>query len=483
MSGNHSNRGGVGIHGEGLVRSPGSYPQRIGEPHCRDFLRTGRCKYGDSCKYHHPPNVQSGGGVMSTNPSEPPFPIRPGEPPCQYFLKHGTCKFGQTCKFDHPPNQKANHLPEQLLPQRPGEPDCIYFLRNGRCKYGITCKYHHPVGNLRTTHIPGEVMSVPQTRYILVEPTNVVMINPNGTLSQQNYFPASPMLVSASGIGSSPMMTSSVASSYDTAVSHLGDYPSMTSWQQTQAHRRSRLNSFSSAISQEEMSQRGGRSESSSSLKPSGSFSSLPGLQAQCTPVYAPRSLKDENYEEGLSQMTSSILNIIDNENSEQQREVREERANAPSTAISPSYDSRQRSLSLSSTRSDEIGNIFSEGAIKSFQESLQPKSLLMSNQEAGGEYVNEDVKNVPRSFNVDPYEMNRNGAEHHSLMDPPKLLPHNSSSNPRGLVVGLDSDPLRVSALSSVMEESQTQHAQNWSQSSWQPSAAVPGSTFFDRV
>lgn len=164
------------------------YPQRDGEPDCRDYLRTGRCKYGESCKYHHP----IGGAKTPTDPREPPFPIRPNEPPCQYYLKHGTCKFGQTCKFHHPAHilttggtgatvymnlgninllaaqscqpcgQKCNlgndnsnsngHSNDynhnrsfvQLLPQRPGEADCIYFLRNGRCKYGATCKYHHP---------------------------------------------------------------------------------------------------------------------------------------------------------------------------------------------------------------------------------------------------------------------------------------------------------------------------------------------------
>ena len=68
---------------------------------CRDYLRTGRCKYGASCKYSHPANVQSGGGMKT--PTEPLVPVRPNEPPCQYYLKHGTCKFGQTCKFNHPP--------------------------------------------------------------------------------------------------------------------------------------------------------------------------------------------------------------------------------------------------------------------------------------------------------------------------------------------------------------------------------------------
>jgi Zinc finger C-x8-C-x5-C-x3-H type (and similar) len=71
---------------------------------CRDYLRTGRCKYGASCKYNHPSNVQSGGGMKApVNPGEPMFPLRPAEPICQYYMKHGTCKFGQACKFNHPP--------------------------------------------------------------------------------------------------------------------------------------------------------------------------------------------------------------------------------------------------------------------------------------------------------------------------------------------------------------------------------------------
>lgn len=139
---------------------------------CRDYLRTGRCKYGASCKYNHPPNVQTGGGMkMPLDPSEPLFPERPNEPVCQYYMKHGTCKFGQTCKFHHPPQSQlsasslngnavasargndSQHMQFsqngdsnlQLLPQRPDEPNCIFFLKNGRCKYGATCRYHHPL--------------------------------------------------------------------------------------------------------------------------------------------------------------------------------------------------------------------------------------------------------------------------------------------------------------------------------------------------
>eukprot|EP00980_Cylindrotheca_fusiformis_P003797 scaffold834_cov123-Cylindrotheca_fusiformis.AAC.44 len=139
---------------------------------CRDYLRTGRCKYGASCKYNHPPNVQSGGGMKGpVDPSEPMFPVRPNEPVCQYYMKHGTCKFGQACKFNHPPSPNlpsagrmngtqmmngggpktemlwnpGNESVVPMLPQRPEEPNCIYFLKNGRCKYGSTCRYHHPL--------------------------------------------------------------------------------------------------------------------------------------------------------------------------------------------------------------------------------------------------------------------------------------------------------------------------------------------------
>ncbi|KAL3941091.1 MAG: hypothetical protein SGBAC_004498 [Bacillariaceae sp.] len=135
---------------------------------CRDYLRTGRCKYGPSCKYRHPPNVQSGGGMKGpTDPNEPMFPVRPNELVCQYYMKHGTCKFGQACKFNHPPTNSLHRVASPrfnqsmvmqeesnkvskfdaaaMLPQRPQEPNCIYFLKNGRCKYGATCRYHHPL--------------------------------------------------------------------------------------------------------------------------------------------------------------------------------------------------------------------------------------------------------------------------------------------------------------------------------------------------
>lgn len=41
------------------------------------------------------------------------FPERPGQPECQFYMKTGDCKFGAVCKFHHPK--------ERLLPV----PDCL----------------------------------------------------------------------------------------------------------------------------------------------------------------------------------------------------------------------------------------------------------------------------------------------------------------------------------------------------------------------
>ena len=97
----------------------------------------------------------------------------------QYYLKTGTCKFGPTCKFHHP-REKAgiagrvqlNTLGYPLRPVRSflggqlcillflclsvcctekklalllqNEKECAYYLKTGQCKYANTCKFHHP---------------------------------------------------------------------------------------------------------------------------------------------------------------------------------------------------------------------------------------------------------------------------------------------------------------------------------------------------
>ena len=40
------------LSGSGLKEQ--IFPERPGEPECQYYLRTGDCKYGSACRYHHP---------------------------------------------------------------------------------------------------------------------------------------------------------------------------------------------------------------------------------------------------------------------------------------------------------------------------------------------------------------------------------------------------------------------------------------------
>ncbi|KAJ4955981.1 hypothetical protein NE237_012764 [Protea cynaroides] len=78
------------------------------------------------------------------------FPERPDQPECQYYLKTGECKFGAVCRFHHP-RERLIPVPNCMLsplglPVRPGEPLCIFYSRYGICKFGSNCKFDHPMG-------------------------------------------------------------------------------------------------------------------------------------------------------------------------------------------------------------------------------------------------------------------------------------------------------------------------------------------------
>lgn len=57
------------------------------------------------------------------------FPERPGQPECQYYMKTGDCKFGASCKYHHPPDwvlSQANCMLSPIgLPLRPVKASCI----------------------------------------------------------------------------------------------------------------------------------------------------------------------------------------------------------------------------------------------------------------------------------------------------------------------------------------------------------------------
>lgn len=219
------------------------------------------------------------------DPSEPMFPVRPNEPVCQYYMKHGTCKFGQACKFHHPPQSsvtaalvgggtvvmnvgRKSDVPQivvnslsgdgstngtpmmlQFLPQRPEEQDCIFFLKNGRCKYGATCRYHHPINfNHRRDDIRRQRVQIQQIPDGYLQHSNVQFISQAGNHHisyQQGASGGSHMVVSEGPVaymavdgsaGKGAYHSVSVVSSNDgycaptgAPISHNQDHTSSTS--------------------------------------------------------------------------------------------------------------------------------------------------------------------------------------------------------------------------------------------------------------
>jgi len=183
----------------------GGFPMRAGVKACNFYMRTGNCKFGATCNWNHPANVQPGMDLSGMNScgyplnpgagecalfmqtgmcqdgaacqnshpelseegdadaaaalaalggEEAQHPSRPGQPTCGFYMKTGTCKFGPMCRFDHPAGAGGSGAPAAAAgdaqlnssgyPLRPGSTPCAFYMKTGQCKFGLTCKNDHP---------------------------------------------------------------------------------------------------------------------------------------------------------------------------------------------------------------------------------------------------------------------------------------------------------------------------------------------------
>lgn len=111
-------------------------------------------------------------GPITSGPTERLFPERPGQPECQYYMKTGDCKFGASCKFHHPPDwviSKDNCVLSPIgLPLRPGVDACNFYMQNGHCKFGRTCKFDHPLPGAAVSYGPSDIPIAP---YMTITPS------------------------------------------------------------------------------------------------------------------------------------------------------------------------------------------------------------------------------------------------------------------------------------------------------------------------
>ncbi|KAG6432155.1 hypothetical protein SASPL_103729 [Salvia splendens] len=114
-------------------------------------------------------SITSSAGPSSSIQKEQAFPERPGQPECQYYLRNGDCKFGATCKYHHPPEwsaSRANYILSPMgLPLRPGAPLCSHYAQNGVCKFGPSCKFDHPMRSLSYSPSASSLTDMPVAPY------------------------------------------------------------------------------------------------------------------------------------------------------------------------------------------------------------------------------------------------------------------------------------------------------------------------------
>ncbi|CAL9113136.1 unnamed protein product [Musa acuminata var. zebrina] len=113
--------------------------------------------------------VSSSVGPSNASRQGDMFPERPGQPECQFYMRTGDCKFGATCKYHHPPDwsiSKGNCVLSPLgLPLRPGAQLCNYYAQHGMCKFGTTCKFDHPMGTLSCSPSASSLFDMPVSPY------------------------------------------------------------------------------------------------------------------------------------------------------------------------------------------------------------------------------------------------------------------------------------------------------------------------------
>ncbi|KAK3441025.1 hypothetical protein EUGRSUZ_B01280 [Eucalyptus grandis] len=108
-------------------------------------------------------------GASSGDQKEQSLPHRPDQPECQYYMRTGYCKYGSSCRYHHPtdlvPQEASVWLSPIGLPLRSGVPNCTYFAIHGVCKYGRACKYNHPMGMLSYSPSASSLADMPVAPY------------------------------------------------------------------------------------------------------------------------------------------------------------------------------------------------------------------------------------------------------------------------------------------------------------------------------
>lgn len=116
---------------------------------CFDFRDAGNCKYGDKCRFLHGDDDVRPATTPAVRTRAPRAPradaeVRAPKPRgvCYDFRDAGDCKFGDKCRFAH---GEDDARPATEAPARRAPGLCFNFRDTGNCEYGDECRFSHAV--------------------------------------------------------------------------------------------------------------------------------------------------------------------------------------------------------------------------------------------------------------------------------------------------------------------------------------------------
>ncbi|KAM7276976.1 hypothetical protein ACFE04_018842 [Oxalis oulophora] len=173
--------------------SPGAQPQ-VG---ASSFYRV--AQLSSSVSPLPGPYPSSSGPLVGSFATDKAFPERPGELECQYYLKTGDCKFGLSCRYHHPRDKVVPITNCPLspigLPLRPGVQACSFYLQNGHCKFGSKCKFDHPMGTMRYSPSASSLVDVPVVPYPPVGSLLATLLPSSSEIKNDSYISKVPSSV------------------------------------------------------------------------------------------------------------------------------------------------------------------------------------------------------------------------------------------------------------------------------------------------
>ncbi|CAL5337839.1 unnamed protein product [Camellia sinensis] len=170
-----------------------TFPERPDQPECQYYMKTGHCKFGSSCRYHHPPEWSTPKINFALSPMG--LPLRPAGHSSKivvqwvelfwesstsqlnlgcHLVENGDASFivlpSLECPFFDNKNDLTICIFEHLVQMKPvqwlsGAPLCTHYAQNGVCRFGPSCKFDHPMGTLSYSPSTSSLADMPVAPY------------------------------------------------------------------------------------------------------------------------------------------------------------------------------------------------------------------------------------------------------------------------------------------------------------------------------